>query len=140
MDTPAAPPTVSDEWPHEPSGFQNLKFGWTKQEVEKHVALEHYGVVEDGFGPNLDTPYPTLGVTHLSVGGANITAHLMFTPADGLQCIRGMFQTEQFEGLKAAFVMLFGKPHEFSSEVPPFAEEALKNVPPEHLHHYQEKV
>src|ERR1700730_6563441 len=140
METPATPPIVNDEWPQEPSGFQNLKFGWTKQEVEKHVALEHYGVVEDGFGPQLDTPYPTLGVTHISVGGANITAHLIFTPADGLQCVQGMFPTEQFESLKLAFLSLYGKPHEVHSHVPSFPEEVLKTIPEEQRHNYQATV
>src|ERR1043166_9034097 len=137
MDNHAAISQTNDEWPQEPSGFQSLNFGWTKEEVEKHVTLEHYGVIEDGFGPHLDTPYPTIGITNISVGGANITAHLIFTPADGLQCVQGMFPMDQFEFLKRSFQSLYGHPHEVHSDFPTFPEEFLNPIPKEQLENYQ---
>src|SRR5262249_30669374 len=104
--------TVNDEWAQEPDGFAGLKFGATKEDIEKRITFEYYGVDEDVCGPDSDTPYPTLGITHFSFGNANITVSLIFTPADGLHCIRGMFATDRFEDLRAAFVSLYGQPHD----------------------------
>ena len=121
------------EWPQEPDGFYNIKFGSTKEEAEKVVTFERYGITRDNWGLTPEDPYPTLGVAHFNVGGVRISASLIFHPARGLQCIQGTFPTDQFEAVQSAFLKLYGKPH----EVPPppkawrFPEEHLKNLPPE---------
>ena len=134
MDSIVPPVAAGDEWLQEPDGFYNIKFGSTKEDAEKFVTFEQYGVsVERGGPPN--APYPARGVTHFSLGDADIMASLIFTPADGCHCFQGMFSTEQFENLKLAFVRLYGQPHEVSSEVRQFTEMEFKTYPPNRQHH-----
>jgi hypothetical protein len=126
-DGPPVPP--DDEWPQEPDGFHNIKFGSTKEDAEKFVTFEEYVVSEDWLGPDLDTPYPTRGVTHFSFGGIEITVSLIFTLADGCHCFDGIFPTEHFDSIKSAFLNLYGQPHEVSFEVRQFSEVDWKTIP-----------
>jgi hypothetical protein len=114
---------AGDEWPQEPDGFHNIKFGSRKEDAERFVTFDHYGFIGGGWGTNLDTAYPTLGITHFSLGGAEITASLIFTPGDGCHCFEGTFPAEQFDIVKSSFVSMYGQPHEV-----------------EHLDHYEAKV
>jgi hypothetical protein len=118
----------ANEWPQEPDGFTNLKFGWTKEEVERHISLDHYSIIVDGTG-NEALPYPTCGNARFSFAGVPIAAALTFTLADGLHCIYGAFPSTAFEQVKSAFINLYGQPHEVSSQAQIYPEELSKNLP-----------
>jgi hypothetical protein len=95
------PVPAGDEWPQEPDGFHNIKFGSRKEEAEKFVTFEQYGISGDAWGLRSDEPYPTIGITHLSFGDTDIKASLIFHPTKGLHCFQGVFPTDQFEGIKS---------------------------------------
>lgn len=124
---PGRSDAASDEWVQEPDGFYNLRFGSTKEEVEKHHTFEHYSLVDDGMAEDL--PYPACGKISFTFDGVLITAFLTFTVADGLNCIQGSFASTSFDQIKSAFIDLYGPPHEHSSEVRVFQKVPEKSAP-----------
>jgi hypothetical protein len=125
--SPGRSDAANDDWVQEPDGFFNLRFGSTKEEVEKRHNFEHYGLVEDGMAEDL--PYPACGKISFTFDGVPITAFLTFTVADGLNCIQGSFASTSFDKIKSAFIHLYGPPHEHSSEIREFRNGPEKSAP-----------
>jgi hypothetical protein len=110
-------PLPADHWPQEPDGFNGMKFDATRSEIEKVIKLENCETAK----------YGNIGCkVTLDFAGRNLKGNILFlVPQDPktnasvgqgrLGNIYAQFGKTDYSFVKAAFIKMYGQPHQIDT-------------------------